>query len=1050
MKTNLRLMKVCAVTGMALTSITAVHAYAKAAGPYSPTVTVRSILQDKEITGTVRDGKGNPLPGVTIQIKGTSKGTQTNAEGIYHINAKAGDILVFSSVGFAVKEQSVGGGTTVNAVLDENVKGLNELVVTALGIQRKAKDLTYSTQQIKGADLSVVKETNVLNSLSGKVAGLQINRSASGVGGSARVVLRGQKSIRENQPLYVIDGIPIVNFTAAQPSDLWGQSGGPNSNSAGRDGGDILSTINPDDIESVNVLKGASASALYGSQAANGVIMITTKKGKSGQTKINFSSDFTVDQAAYRPELQYSYKQSPGTGNLYSWGDKGSSPDHVKDFFRTGTTWINAINVSGGTEKAQTYFSYSNITNKGVVPTTKYGQHTANFRETAKFLNDKLTVDANILMTTQNAHNRPSSGLYYNAITGVYLFPRGLDFNQYKNNYEYFSPTRNMFLQDWWIQNYDKGLPGQDSQQNPYWILNRNVTENRKDNLISSLSLRYAINDWLSIQARGNVNKSWDKYELKANAGTQTTIADNNGRYTYDYLSSTQYYGDLLVLGNTKLSEKIGFNFTAGTSITDLKQDRNFADSKDADLAFANQFHIGNINLNPAAKIYNTGVRRQLQSVFGTVGFNLSEKVFLDLTARNDWSSTLAYTPNAKKGYLYYSAGLNTILSDLVKLPKFVDYSKVRVSYAKVGNDVQPFVTLPVNTIRSGQLTSNTSGPYLGQPLKPEMTTSIEVGTEWRFLDSRLNFDFTWYSSHTKDQYFDFPISAGYLYPNAYVNAGNVLNTGIEATLGYQVIKQKNLTWQTNFNFTHNRNKLIELAPQLKGDYTITPKGDNVNSYALKLHEGSSFGDIYGVKFKRADDGSILVNDNGKPIAQTGPLQYLGNPTPKFLLGWSNTINWKQFTFNVLIDGRFGGKVMSITQAMLDEYGVSKTTANARDNGGVEIAATKASGGKFAGKIPADVFFGAVGGRAGITEYYMYDATNIRLRELAIGYTIPLRPGIIKDLKVGLVGRNLFFFSKNAPYDPELSMSTGNGVQGVDVFGLPATRSFGINLKCAL
>lgn len=1045
MKKNLRLMKVCAMTGLALTSILADSAYAKAAGyRYSPTTSFRSILQDREISGTVRDSKGNALPGVTIQVKGVSRGTQTAADGKYHINAKTGDVLVFSSVGFAVKEVAVGSGATLNVSLDDNVKGLNELVVTALGIQRKAKDLTYSTQQVKGEDLTTVKETNVINSLSGKVSGLQINRSASGVGGSSRVVLRGQKSIRENQPLYVVDGVPIANFTSAQPTDLWGQASG--TSSGGRDGGDILSTINPDDIESVNVLKGASASALYGSQAANGVIMITTKKGKAGQAKIIYSSNFTLDQPSYRPDLQYAYLQS-SPGNLYSWGDKGSSPDHVKKFFQTGTTWINSVNVSGGTEKAQTYFSYSNTANKGIVPTAKYGQHTLNFRENANFLNDKLNLDANVQMTTQNAHNRPTSGLYYNALTGLYLFPRGLNFDQYKNNYEYFSPTRNMYVQDWWNLNIDKKLDGQDSQQNPYWILNRNVTENRKDNLITSLALRYTLTDWLSVQARGNVNKAWDKYELKANAGTQTTIADANGRYTYDYLSSTQYYGDLLFVGSPKISDKIGFNFTAGTSITDLKQDRNFIDSKDADLAFANIFHVGNINLSPAAKITPTGTRRQLQSVFGTVGFNLQQKVFLDLTARNDWSSTLAYTPNAKKGYLYYSGGLNAILSDIFHMPKFIDYGKVRGSYAKVGNDVAPFATLPVNTITSGTLTSNTSGAYLGLPLKPEMTTSVEFGTEWRMFDNRLNFDITWYNSHTKNQYFDFTISAGYLYPNAFVNAGNVQNTGIEATLGYQVIKSKNLNWQTSFNFTHNRNKLIELAPQLKGDYTITPKGDNVNSYALKLHEGSSFGDIYGRAFKRGADGSVLVDDNGKPLPADGPLSFLGNPTPKFLLGWNNSFSWKQFSLNILIDGRFGGKVMSITQAMLDEYGVSKVTADARDNGGVEFNATKASGGKFTGKIPAAVFYGGVAGRAGITEYYMYDATNVRLRELAIGYTIPMHNNVLKDLKVGLVGRNLFFFTKKAPYDPEMSMSTDNGVQGVDVFGLPSTRSFGLNLK---
>lgn len=1047
MKNNLRLMRMCVATGVVLTSITAVQMQAKAANLPATAVSLKSTFQNNPVSGTVRDSKGNALPGVTVQVKGTSRGTQTSGDGSYHLDAKSGDVLVFSSVGFAPKEVAVGNSATVNVTLDDNVRGLNELVVTALGIQRKAKELTYSTQSVKNEDLTTVKETNVVNSLSGKISGLQVNRSASGVAGSARVVLRGQKSIRENQPLYVVDGVPIANFTSAQPTDLWGQSSG--ASSGGRDGGDILSTINPDDIESVNVLKGASASALYGSQAANGVIMITTKKGKAGQTKVNFSSNFMLDKAAYGPDLQFSYLQT-NKDNLYSWGSKGASPDHVNSFFQNGQTWINSINLSGGTEKAQTYFSYSNTTNKGIVPTTKFDQHTVNFRENANFLNDRLNIDANVLATTQKAHNRPSSGLYYNALTGLYLFPRGLNFQQYADNFEYLSAKRNMYLQNWWNLNYEEGKSGQDSQQNPYWILNRNVTENRKDNMIAAITLRYKLTPWLNVQARGNANKSWDKYELKANAGTQTTIADNNGRYTYDYITSTQYYGDFLVIGTPKLSDNFGLNFTAGTSITDLKQDRTFLDSKDGDLAFANVFHIGNLNLNSATRVTPTGLRRQLQSVFATAGINFREKVFLDLTGRNDWSSTLAYSPNMKKGYLYYSAGLNTILSDLVKMPEWVNYGKIRASYAKVGNDIAPFATLPTNTVTSGILTSNTSGAFLNQPLKPEMTTSVELGTEWRFFDNRLNFDFTWYNSHTKDQYFDFRISSGFLYPNAFINAGDVRNTGIEATLGYQVIKQKALSWTTTFNFTRNKNTLIELAPQLHGDYTITPKGDNVNNYALVLHEGSSFGDIYGRAFKRAADGSILVDDNGKPQAADGPLTYLGNPTPKFLLGWNNSITWKNFNINFLIDGRFGGKVMSITQAMLDEYGVSQATADARNAGGVTIDATKASGGKFAGPIDPAVFYGAVGGRAGITEYYMYDATNVRLREFSVVYTIPTNSKVLKDLKVGLVGRNLFFFSKKAPYDPELSMSTDNGLQGVDVFGLPATRSFGLNLKVSL
>lgn len=1007
-----------------------------------------TLQQTQEIGGVVQDIKGNPLPGVTVALKGSKRGTQTNANGVFHLAVQPGEVLVFSFVGYVNKEVTVGSDRNVTVVLEEQVRGLSEFVVTALGIQRKPKELTYATQQVKGADLSQVKETNVVNSLVGKVSGLQVSRSASGVAGSARVILRGQKSIRENQPLYVVDGVPMVNFTAAQPTDIWGQASG--TGSSGRDGGDILSTINPEDIDNINVLKGASASALYGSQAANGVIMISTKKGKSGHPRINYSSNFTLDQAAYRPDLQYEFNQS-SEGSAYSWGAKGNNPDHVKPFFRTGNTWINAINLSTGSDQAQTYFSYSNTTNKGILPTSTFNQHTINIRETAQFLDGKLSMDANVLMTTQKSHNRATSGLYYNPLSGLYLFPRGLNFDSYKT-YEKFSPVRNTYLQRWWNIDFDNNMAGLDIQQNPYWVLNRNITENTKDNLLASLQLRYQLTDWLYLQARGNVNKAWDKYELKANASTQTTLADKNGRYTFDKFSSTQYYGDLLLVGNRKLSQRIGLNFTLGTSITDLKQEREFIDSKGSGpgLVAANVFHIGNVVPTNAATIRPTGVRRQLQSVFATAGLNLDEKVFLDLTARNDWSSTLAYTPDVKKGYLYYSAGINAILHELLQLPSFIDYSKIRFSYARVGNDVQPFATLPTNTFVSGVLTSNTSGPYLNRPLKPEVTQSIEAGMEWRMLHNRLSFDATWYQSYTQDQYFDFLISVGFLYPNVFINAGKIQNSGVEATLSYDVVKKHAFSWQTTLNFTHNKNKIIHLAEQLKGDYLIGPKGVNVNNYSLRIREGSSYGDIYGRRFQRAADGSILVDNTGKPLQEGGPLAYLGNPTPKFLLGWGNNFNWKNLTFSFLIDGRFGGKVMSITQAMLDEYGVSQVTADARNNGGVSIDASKTGGGKFTDKIPAEIFYRTVGGRAGITEYYMYDATNIRLRELAIGYNIPLTSKVVKDLKVGLVGRNLFFFTKKAPYDPEISMSTDNGLQGVDVFSLPATRSFGLSVRCSL
>ena len=994
------------------------------------------------IKGKITDEKGEPIVGANIQVKGTKKGTSTNPEGEFTIDADKGDILIISNVGYTTRQIIISDTKSLTITLTATSQQLGELVVTALGIQRRQKSLTYSTTKINNAELTTVKNMNPIGSLNGKVAGLQINPSSSGLGGSVRVILRGQKSTRENQPLYVIDGVPLTNFSSAQPVNLWGEAGGINT--PGRDAGDVLSTLNPEDIENITVLKGASASALYGSQAGNGVIMITTKKGKTGTSKVDFSTSATFEKPMYTPDLQYNFNQT-NKDNIYSWGPAGSNPDHVKPFFKTGKTFINTIAFTAGNEKAQTYFSYSNTNNTGILPTNEFKQHTFNFRQTSKFFNDKLNVDANIIFSTQKTNNRPSSGLYYNALTGLYLFPRGLNFDEYKNNYEYYSPTRIMKVQNWWNINHDKELTGQDNQQNPYWVLNRDVNLGKKDNLFASLTLKYPITKWLNIQARGSINRNYDSYELHAYAGTQITLADFNGRFSYDRLTRTLLYGDVILSGNTKITDKIGFNFNAGTSINDQKQDHEYIDSKGADLAYANIFTLGNLKLNPALMVSPSGLRRQVQSIFATGTFDFDEKIFVDLTARNDWSSTLAYTPEAKSGYPYFSAGVNAIVSDLVHLPTFINYSKVRFSFAKVGNDVEPFSTNPTNLIRSGNVVTVQESPYLGATLKPEDARSYEIGTEWKFLNNRLSFDFTWYKTNTKNQYFDFSAPRGSGFSRFFVNAGNIENKGIEMVLGYDVLRKGSTKWNSSINLTRNRNKIVQLLPELGGMYELTLAG--VNSYSLRIREGGSYGDIYGIKFQRAADGSIIVDDKGKP--QADKFGFVGNPNPDFLAGWNNTVEVNNFVISALIDGRFGGKVMSITQAVLDEYGVSKVTADARNNGGVNIPASLANGTKWSGAIPAETFYSTVGGRAGISEYYMYDATNIRLRELSVGYKLPSKSTIIKDMRLSLVARNLFFIKKEAPYDPELSMSTGNGLQGIDVFSLPATRSMGLSFRCS-
>ncbi len=1006
--------------------------------------------QTRTVKGIVTSSKNNqPVVGATITAKGSSSNTTSNQDGSFILTLPSGISKIYiSSVGFAPKEVTVDASGTATVVLTEDQQQLGEVVVTALGIQRKSKSLTYSTQKVSNSDLTTVKDANVINNINGRVAGVTVNKSASGAGGSARVILRGQKSTRENQPLYVIDGVPMSNYSPAQPTDVWGQ--GTGSGSGGRDGGDGISNINPDDVETISVLKGAAASALYGSQANNGVILITTKKGKAGQVKVDFSSSLTMDKAAYLPKMQWDYKQGNAgavSAGSFSWGPAGGSSDHVKSFFRTGSTWINSISVSGGTDKAQTYFSYSNTNSNGILPTNTFGRHNFTIRETMKMLDDRLTVDANVIVASQKVHNRATSGLYYNALTGLYLLPRGKDFASFKNNFEYFSPTRTVSLQNWWNINSDAGLTGDDNQQNPFWVLNRNQTEDKLFRLFGSLALKYKISNNLSIQARGNIDKSNTSYDLKAYAGTQGTLADANGRYTQDKTDNTQLYGDIIATYTNRVAGKLSLVANVGTSIQDLHVGyRNFYDSKGANLAFANIFNVGNILLAPGVgSYYQEGRRKQLQSVFASVNFDYDSKYFIDVAVRNDWSSALAFTP--KNSYFYPSVGVNAILSDIFRLPTAISFAKIRGAYAQVGSDVEVYSTNPLSSIRNGRLQPNDKGPLPGTYLKPELSTSTEIGTEWRFLNNKLGIDITWYRSNTKNQYFELASST----PSTglgtfFLNAGNIQNSGIEVTIDYNANLSKNLKWTSALNITSNKNKIVELTPQLGGTYDLT--GAGVNNYALVITQGGSFGDIKGKKFLRDAAGNIVLDTLSKPKA--GDFGVVGNPNPKLVLGWSNSFIFNNFIVSFLINGRFGGKVMSITQAVLDEYGVSKQSAAARKNGGVEIAASKDVGGAYGGKIPAEAFYTTVGGRAGITEYYMYDATNIRLQELAIGYRLKVKNTFIKDMQLSLVGKNLFFFSKKAPFDPETSMSTGNGLQGVDVFGLPPVRSIGLILKMSL
>jgi TonB-linked SusC/RagA family outer membrane protein len=1022
-------------------------------------------VQEK-ISGKVTGPDGKGIAGVSVQIKGARGGVISGAGGEFTIDAAQGDVLVFSTVGYDSKEVKVT-GDNISVSLPLSSKQLTEVVVTALGIQRSAKSLTYAAQKVSNDELTTVKDLNFINSLSGKVAGVTITKSASGVGGSSRVILRGNKSTRENDPLYVIDGIPLQNYSPQQPTDVWGQSSG--SGASGSDGGDGISNLNPDDIESLTVLKGASGAALYGSAAANGAILVTLKSGKAGKTHINVSSDITAESPLYYPLSQFKYGQgsSDTSTNIQptdpnSWGPISNTADFVKPFFQTGVTTINSLSFTTGTDKSQTYLSYGNVSNKGIIPFSTLSRNNLTFRQTSKFLNDKLVADGTIMVLDQIADNRPVSGLYANPLTGLELFPRGLDFNYYKNNYTQFYAPRNVTLQNWYDINPD-GTGGSDHEQNPYWVINKMPTNQHRDRALANLSLKYQINDWLNVQARGNFDKSWDVFTQKMYAGSQSVQSAPNGRYTYVSSNNSQFYSDLIVSANKKLSTDLTLQALVGTSITDNQLDAlGFDEDPTAGngLFYANQFGINEIDPN-SMLIAQSSIHKQQQAVFASAELNYKSFLYLDLTGRNDWSSTFAFTPTENKGYFYYSAGANVILSQALTLPEAISFSKVRISYAKVGNDVSVYSTNPPQWTKQGNVNltaqQNTVVPYPGTYLAPEDNRSFEVGTEWSFIQNRVGFDFTYYKNNNYQQYVLIQAPNGSGYTQYYLNLGNIQNTGFEVSAYVVPVQNHKLKWTSSFNFALNKNLVVSLSkPGVAGASASNPfilTGIGVNMYQSEIVQGGKWGDIYGYKFARAADGTILVDGTGSPskmqtVAGQDSIGYLGNPNPTFTLGWNNTFNIGNFEVNFLIDGRFGGKVMSVTQAMLDQVGASKVSGQARDQGGVNIAATNSVTGKaFDGLLPAQAFYVGVGGRAGISEYYMYDATAVRLRELSLAYNIPVHVKGISNLNVSLIGRNLFFFYKKAPFDPEVSMATNNGLQGIETFGLPSTRSLGASVK---
>ncbi|WP_278557737.1 SusC/RagA family TonB-linked outer membrane protein [Segatella salivae] len=991
------------------------------------------------IKGQVQDVNGNPLIGVTVKVRGTNNAVVTDLDGNYTISANRGDILECSYVGFTTKDARVN-GNQLNLTLHENSKELNEVVVTALGIKREQKALSYNVQQVAGDAVSVNKDANFINSLNGKVAGVNINASSSGAGGASKVVMRGARSIMQSSNvLYVIDGIPMLNT---------GKEGSTEFASSGTSEG--IADLNSEDIESMSILTGAAAAALYGEKASNGAIVITTKKGSVGHTLFTITQNTELSTAFHTPKFQNKY----GTGSSiresgsesYSWGRllnesnfMGYNP--IEDYFKTGVMTTEAFTMSTGTEKNQTFLSASALRSAGIVPNNKYNRYNFTVRNTTSLLKDRMILDVGASYIIQNDRNMINQGVYNNPLVTAYLFPRGNDY-QDMAMYEHYDTTRKIYVQNW------DGLISELVGQNPYWINYRTPRTNKKYRYMMNAGLTYKFTDWLSLVARIRIDNSINTYEEKFYASTNMTLTgSSNGMYNIQKSDGKQTYGDVIANINKRFFEdKLSLVANVGTSLSDIKWNQLGNRGPIDENLIPNVFTVTQIN---RARLIpeQSGYHDQTKSLFASVELGWRSQLYLTMTERNDWPSMLAGPHSNKSSFFYPSIGSSWIISESFNLPQQIDYLKVRASFASVGLSFPRWYANPKYTWDENKKQWSSQTTYPMYNLKPERTDSWEFGLQTR-LFKHFNIDLTYYLTKTYNQTFDPKISASSGYSKMYIQTGNVRNQGLELALGYNNTWGE-FSWRSNYTFSMNRNKIKELVtayvhPQTKALITVDKLDEGgLGAAHFILKKGGTLGDLYSLSdIQRDSNGKVYVDESGKVYKNTNVEDIkLGSIFPKSNMAWRNEFSWKGLNLGVMVAARFGGIVYSATQANLDYYGVSKTTANIRDKGGVSINDGE-------NIINPETWFTTIGASDGIPIFYTYSATNVRLQEASIGYTF--KKNVLfgfGELTFSLVGRNLLMLYCKAPFDPETTATTGNYYQGIDKFMTPSSRNLGFNIK---
>ncbi len=998
----------------------------------SPKSTALQQAVERQVGGVVLDENGDPVIGATVTVKGQKAATVTDIDGKFSLKVPTGSTLVISYLGYEPKEVKAQ-SDNITVKLSQNTQNINEVVVTALGIKKEAKSLSYNVQQLNSDAVTTVKDANFVNSLNGKVAGVQFTQSSSGVGGATRVVMRGAKSLNgNNNVLYVIDGIPMTDNSSSGASGIFEGAGQT---------GDAISLMNSDDIESISVLTGPSAAALYGANASNGVILVTTKKGKKGKVEVTYSGSFQFSEPFKMHEFQNQYGPTEAN-SYYSWGAKLDTPStyNPKNFFQTGANIMNDVSLSVGSDRNQTYVSFGATNANGILPTNDLDRYNLTFRNTTNFLNDRLTLDFNYMISTAKEQNMISQGQYHNPLVPVYLFPAGDDFSKLEF-YERYDTDRNFPVQYWPYAN-------DMSMENPYWELNRERYSNHKQRQQFSVQLNWKITPWLDFTGRVKYDRSENKYEYKFYASTNLLYASEYGAYkdrrdTYE----TYYAESFLKLNKYFAQDRWNLNAVAGANYTQNSYDPIGFEGHL--LGTPNIFTFENVNkADNTFKVYqDDAYRNRLGAIFGTAQLGYKSLAYLDVTARNDWSSKL------EKNYFYWSAGISAIWTDIfpqITKGGWLNYFKTRLSYAEVGNEPSQSRLVGVGYTINPSTGRPETTTTLYDNLNPEKTKSWELGIDFVLLQNKLKLNATLYKSKTYNQFFniDMPASSGYT--SAWVNGGVVENKGLELSARYNQ-RLGAFNWETYLTWTLNRNEVKEMLDSWKNpidgntySLDVMYKG-GTSGYQTRIQKGGSMADIYVRTLKTDEHGAIWVDSDNKTV-EANPdgneyYTYAGKATPNYNLSWGNTFSWKGLSLGFLFTYRNGGVVVSETQAILDYYGASKASQDARNNGGAVV------NGKL---IPAKEYYQVVGNPTKtIDAMYTYSATNLRLQELSLGYDVPVTKWVpwIKGLNLSFVAHNLWMLYCKAPFDPELTANTGTYSQGIDYFMQPSLRNMGFSVK---